>query len=128
MGAWSGQSPPGACCPEMGHDSAARAGLDRGDHLVEGLARGGNEIGCVEGSRLRRAAAAEDEADAELSRDLEDHVRRIVPVTLRKKVMVIGRRRGAGKNELSKTDARSRAQRLLVDLMPIGIWHRAQPL
>src|SRR5262249_7657917 len=42
--------------------------------------------------------------------------------------MVIGRRRGAGKNKLSKTDARSRAQRLLVDLVPICIWHRAQPL
>ncbi len=106
---------------------ALRAGLDRFDHAVERLGRRRHEIGRIERARLGGATAAEHQADAELFGDLEDHVRGIEAIALRKQIVVIGRQRGARQQQLDEPDPRRRAQRFLIDLVPVRIRHRAQP-
>ena len=106
---------------------ALRAGLDRFDHRVDGLDRRRDDVGRIEPARLGRAAAAEHQTDAQFLRHLEDHVGGIEAIALGEEVMVIGRGRGSGQEKLDQPDARGGAQRLLVDLVPVGIGHRPQP-
>ena len=61
------------------------------------------------------------------SRHFEDHVRGIEAVAVGIEIMVVGRQRGAGQHQFDEADTRRRTQRLLVDLVPVGIRHGAQP-
>ena len=106
---------------------ALRAGLDRLDHRIDRLNRRRNDVGRIEAARLGRAAAAEHQTDAQLLGHLEDHIGGIEAIALGEEVMVIGRGRGSRQEKLDQSDPRRSAQRLLVDLVPVGIGHRPQP-
>ena len=106
---------------------ALRARFDRFDHSVERLGRRRDEIRRVERARLGRAAATEDETYSELLRHPENHMRRVETIAFGIKIMVIGGRCGPREKQLHESDPRGRAQRLLIDLVPIGIGHCAQP-
>ena len=80
----------------------------------------GTMSGDIECARFGGAAAAEHQAQPELLRHLEDHVRRIEAIALGEQIMVIGGGGRAGEQQLDKPDARRDAQRLLVDLVPVG--------
>src|SRR5258708_39904292 len=104
---------------------ALRAGFDRFDHLVEGFGRRWDDIQRIEPARLGRAAAAENETYTEFFRHLENHMRGIETIAFSKKIVVISSRRGSRQEQLDEPNARGGAQRLFVDLVPVGIGHRA---
>lgn len=60
-------------------------------------------------------------------RRLKDHVGRIEAIVLREEIVMIGSSGGSREQELDEPDACRNAQRLLVDLMPVGIGDHAQP-
>lgn len=96
--------------------------------MVERFGRHRNDVGGIEPAETRCPTPTEYEANAELLRHLEDHVRGIEAIILGEHVMVIGGRGGAREQELDEPDARCDAKRLLVDLVPVGMRHDAQPL
>ena len=104
-----------------------RAGLDRLDHALERLGRRRHQSRDIECPRFGGAAAAEHQAQPQLLRHLEDDVRRIEAIALGEQIVVIGGGGRAGEEQLGKPDACRHAQRLLVDLVPEGVRHRAQP-
>jgi hypothetical protein len=104
---------------------ALRAGFDRFNHPVEGLGRRWDDVRRIEPARLGRAAAAENETYAEFFRHLENHMRGIETIAFSKKIVVIGSRRGSRQEQFDEPNARGRAQRFLVDLVPVGIGYRA---
>ena len=67
---------------------ALRAGLDRRDHPVERLGRRRRGVGGIDDAPFGGAAAAEHEAQPELVRHIEDHMRRIEPIAFGEQVMV----------------------------------------
>ena len=103
------------------------AGFDRLEHAVERFNRLRRVLIARDLARLGGAAAAEYKTKPKAARNLEDHLRRVVAEGIAEKIMVVGDRRRARKQQFRKPDPGRNRQRLLVEFRPIAIRHRVQP-
>src|SRR6266487_1567738 len=103
------------------------AGFNRLEHIVERLDGHRNQLVGVEVPSLGGTATAEYQTNSQTARDLEDYLRGIEPETIAEEIVVIRNGGRPGQQHLGKPDTGGDGQRLLVDLRPERIGHRAKP-